>query len=67
MSALDFDRTLPPIMPERGDAFNSYVRKVVDEAGGDEAKLVEIVVPMARQSYFADIVQVEYPGSSTDG
>lgn len=62
MSELDFDRSLPPIMPSHGDFFNQQVAELVEQADGDEQWLREalVVVPRQRDSE-RGIPLIEYP------
>lgn len=61
MPELDFDRSLPPIMPGRGAWFNERVAELVEAADGDEAILSTARVEFPRQQgYFYDIPILEY-------
>lgn len=47
MTGLDFDRTLPPIMPGNGRWFNDRVAELVEAAAGDEDQLATARVDIA--------------------
>lgn len=68
MSELDFDRSLPPKMPYRGDDFCAQVAALEELAAGDEEILSTALVEVPHgNGYFEGFVLIEYPRSGTDG
>jgi hypothetical protein len=68
MAELDFDRTLPPKMPQRGVDFCDQVAALEAVANDrDELLGAMLVKSSVGKAYFQDIVVVEYPMGDTHG
>lgn len=64
MSELDFDRSLPPQMPNFGSWFNDRIAEVVEAAEGDESVLATARIELPEEERCFGIPMVTYPSVS---